>query len=189
MTLPWRISSACSPEGFGRSLVSGTHCRLHWSQTWDQYHQPQYLNTSEKSETQRQGGTGRKSSPQRPHPETLLRHVNWRLPGRGLWVFMSRMGVMKACRPWQFPRVYSWARTMAWFEVFPTRQRVREKATLSKLTLTKCQAPNSLSSDDVEELTSAGPPFDGADCGRVQDKLLCCRVICGSGLQASKVCA
>lgn len=49
------------------------------------------------------------------------------LPGSGMCVLMSRMGTMKAWIPWQFPRVWSWARTIAWFEVLPTgkRQRVR----------------------------------------------------------------
>lgn len=41
--------------------------------------------------------------------------------------------------------------------------------------------------DHVNVLTSSRPPFDGADCGTVQDKLLCSWVICGGSLQPSEV--
>lgn len=41
----------------------------------------------------------------------------------------------------------------------------------------------------VKTLTSSGPPLDGAHSGTVQDKLLSGWIICGCGLQPSKVCA
>lgn len=43
-------------------------------------------------------------------------------------------------------------------------------------------------SKDFNVLTSSRPPFDGADRGTVQNKLLSGWVVCGRGLQPSEVC-
>lgn len=85
---------------------------------------------------------------------------------------------------------------MAWFEVFPTRERERE-VTQHKMYVHSNSntrpilggTPTLQRHDSVNVLTSSRPPFDGADGGTVQDKLLCGWVICGCGFQPSKVSA
>lgn len=104
------------------------------------------------------------------------------LPGNGTCVSMSRMGTIKACRPWQRPCVWSWASTMAWLEVFPTRRAGGQRGVTEEL------------GGGGEEgggvrlvLTSSWPPLDGADGGTVEDKLLGGGVKGGGGLQPSEV--